>query len=250
MATRTFAFGDIHGDLSALLRLLERLPTLSADDTLVFLGDYLDRGPDSAGVVELLARDLPRRGPARVVCLLGNHEDAWLRVLREDGWPAFTGVPTNGCRACAESFLRGQPRPMDGAGLGRVVHTGAFFPGWATAWLEALPAWYEDEHGIYVHAGLPREDGRWLHPSEVADRQRLLWDRDRDFFTGYDGKPAVCGHTVTRTLPQELSRYTEQDPSDLFWAGRSAFLIDTGAGKPGGFLTALELPARRVWESR
>jgi len=248
MSNRTFAIGDVHGDLAALLRLLGRLPAPTAGDTLVFLGDYLDRGPDSAGVVELLARDLPRRLPARVVCLLGNHEDAWLRVLREDGWPAFTGVPTNGCRACAESFLRRESVRLEE--LARLAHTGGFFPGWVGAWLAALPAWYEDEHAIYVHAGLPRDDGRWLHPAEVADRDRLLWDRDQRFFLEYDGKTVVAGHTVARTLPEGLSRYTEDDPADMFWAGRSAFLIDTGAGRPGGFLTALELPARRVWESR
>ena len=46
MAGRTFAIGDIHGDLAALELLLARLPTLTAEDTLVFLGDYIDRGPE------------------------------------------------------------------------------------------------------------------------------------------------------------------------------------------------------------
>ena len=50
MAGRTFAIGDIHGDREHLVRLLAALPTLDAGDSLVFLGDYVDRGPDSAGV--------------------------------------------------------------------------------------------------------------------------------------------------------------------------------------------------------
>ena len=51
MTGRTFAIGDIHGDLAALATLFERLPDLVAGDTVVFLGDYIDRGPNSAGVV-------------------------------------------------------------------------------------------------------------------------------------------------------------------------------------------------------
>ena len=47
MAHRTFAVGDIHGDLAALRAVLAKLPPLDAEDTLVFLGDYLDRGPES-----------------------------------------------------------------------------------------------------------------------------------------------------------------------------------------------------------
>src|SRR5262245_10537927 len=84
MAGRTFAIGDIHGDIAPLHRVLGRLPPLQADDTVVFLGDYLDRGPRSKDVVEQLM-SFPGRTPAKVVCLRGNHEDAWLRVCRE-GW--------------------------------------------------------------------------------------------------------------------------------------------------------------------
>ena len=54
MSGRTFAIGDIHGDLAALQTLFARLPQLVPGDTLVFLGDYVDRGPDSAGVVAWL----------------------------------------------------------------------------------------------------------------------------------------------------------------------------------------------------
>ena len=97
MAGRTFAIGDIHGDIAQLFALLSRLPPLDADDTIVFLGDYLDRGPNSAGVIDFVRR-LPIEGPAKVVALRGNHEDAWLRVI-ERGWPGFVTPPLNGCLA-------------------------------------------------------------------------------------------------------------------------------------------------------
>ncbi len=251
MAHRSFAIGDIHGDLRALRILLSRLPSLDPQDTLVFLGDYIDRGPDSAGVVDFLRFGLPKLTPAKLVFLRGNHEEAWLKVLRQQGWPGYTRPRSNGCYECAESWIRRWPeRPPDEDVFG-LVHTGGFFPCWVPHWFQSMSHWYEDDHAIYVHAGLPMgEDGRWQHPSEVQERDKLIWDRDQRFFTEYVGKKVVCGHTVTRTLPQELSRYTVDDHEDLFWAGRSAYLVDTGAGKPGGFLTALELPRRQVYESR
>ena len=85
-------------------------------------------------------------------------------------------------------------------------------------------------------------------PSEVEPPRALLWLRDRDFFENYRGKLVVFGHTTTRTLPNELSTYTPDDPTDL-WAGPSCVGLDTACGK-GGFLTAFELPAQRVYESR
>jgi serine/threonine protein phosphatase 1 len=250
MSHRSFAIGDLHGDLPALRALLPKLPALDPDDTIVFLGDYVDRGPDSAGVLEFLRFELPRLTPAKIIYLRGNHEEAWLKVVRQQGWAGFTQPHSNGCYQTAESFTRRWSHQPDEDTAFSLVHSGGFYPTWVVHWFAALPYWYEDDHAIYVHAGLPMVDGRWQHPSEVKDRSKLLWERDQRFFTGYLGKKVICGHTVTRTLPQDLSKYTVDDNEDLFWAGRSAYLIDTGAGKPRGFLTAFELPRRQVYESR
>ena len=110
VAGRTFAIGDVHGDLAQLRLLMSRLPTLEPADTVVFLGDYIDRGPDSAGVVAYL-RELPRTCPARVVTLRGNHEDAWLTIV-ERGWPEFVLPRGNGCYESYRSFL-GLPPPEE-----------------------------------------------------------------------------------------------------------------------------------------
>jgi serine/threonine protein phosphatase 1 len=244
---RTFAFGDIHGDLDALERAFERLPERRESDTLVFLGDYLDRGPNSAEVVAYVRR-LAVEGPAKVVALRGNHEDAWLRAI-DRGWPEFVLPPGNGCTAAMRSFT-GKPasegRPRDEEL--RTLLTGAFFPRDVVEWMRSLPYWYEDEHAIYVHAGLPHGTSGFLHPSRVPAPAALLWLRDEAFFRGYDGKLVVFGHTVTALLPPELSTYTPDDPLDL-WAGPCCVGLDTGAGK-GGFLTVLELPTMHVFESR
>jgi len=249
MSARTFVVGDIHGDLAALRSLMAKLPEPAPSDTLVFLGDYLDRGPDSAGVIEAVRR-LQQHAPCKVVALRGNHEDAWLRVLAQ-GWPEFVLPQGNGCLAAMRSFTgRTQPTHGEGPAADEIdaLFAGSFFPPEVAAWLRALPWWHEDEHAIYVHAGLVEQDGGFAHPSAIDPPIAMLWTRSESFFRDYRGKLVVVGHTTTEQLPPELSHYTPADPTDL-WAGENVVAIDTGAGK-GGFLTALELPARRVWESR
>jgi serine/threonine protein phosphatase 1 len=95
---------------------------------------------------------------------------------------------------------------------------------------------------------LPRSGDGFTHPSAAPDPIVLLWLRDDHFFRNYRGKLVVFGHTRTEYLPPELSGYTPEDPTDL-WAGENVVGIDTGCGN-GGFLTALELPAMNVYESR
>ncbi len=249
MAGRTFAIGDIHGDTVHLFKLLSTLPVLDKEDTLVFLGDYLDRGPNSAGVVDYV-RKLPAQTAAKVVALRGNHEDAWLRVV-DEGWDAFVLPPSNGTLAAYRSFAGG-PAPQDDETPTMdeefEMHRGTFFPKDVVEWFRTLPFWYEDDHAIYVHAGLPHGEEGFLHPRDVKNPLTLLWLRDERFFRDYRGKRVVFGHTSTEYLPPELSGYTPEDPTDL-WAGVDVVGLDTGCGK-GGFLTALELPALNVYESR
>lgn len=249
MAGRTFAIGDIHGETSHLFKLMADLPKLDENDTLVFVGDYIDRGPKSAQVVDYI-RTLHERTPAKIVALRGNHEDAWIRVV-ERGWDEFVGPPGNGCLAALRSYLGGDA-PKEGELPKKAeqmpMTTGSFFPDEVVDWFKSLPYWYEDDHAIYVHAGLPRVSGEFVHPGSAPDPQVLLWLRDADFFKNYRGKLVVFGHTRTEYLPPELSGYTPEDPTDL-WAGENCVGIDTGCGN-GGFLTALELPAMNVYESR
>jgi serine/threonine protein phosphatase 1 len=251
MAGRTFAIGDIHGELEHLFLLLSRLPPLDAQDTLVFLGDYVDRGPKSAQVVDYLKNTLPTQTQAKIVALRGNHEDAWLRIV-EIGWPEFVMPVGNGCLPTLRSFTGGPvPGEFEFASSveeGELLFSGKFLPKDVIEWFNTLPYWHEDEHAIYVHAGLPMLDNVWPHPSELTDLSPLLWSRHWEFFKSYRGKCVVFGHTGPEYLPQALSRYTPEDHTDLF-AGENCIGVDTGCGT-GGFLTAIELPELRVYESR
>ena len=79
----TIAIGDIHGNLSALVDLLNQIRReCGRTDTVVFLGDYIDRGPDSKGCVDAIL-EFRTEVPAEVLCLLGNHEDWMLRSMRD-----------------------------------------------------------------------------------------------------------------------------------------------------------------------
>lgn len=249
MAHRTFAIGDIHGDMGHLTLLLRKLPPLDAQDTLVFLGDYVDRGPRSREVIEAVRGMHETRG-CNVVCLRGNHEDAWLRVI-DRGWPEFVFPPSNGCLATMRSFTGGPlvgDEDMPTKAEWDPLFAGAFFPADVVTWMRSLPLYYEDEHAIYVHAGLMERGEGFAHPRDTEPEVALLWTRSEGFFRNYRGKRVVVGHTTTDLLPPELSTYTPHDPSDL-WAGECVVATDTGAGK-GGFLTAVELPACVVYESR
>jgi serine/threonine protein phosphatase 1 len=247
---RTIAIGDIHGEIEHLDRLLGRLPRLQRGDTLVFLGDYVDRGPDSARVVARV-REIQQTSDAKVVALRGNHEDAWIQVA-EKGWPEFIIPRGNGCLEALRSFT-GQPPPGEEEAPStdelKAMLAASFLPPDVVGWMRELPYFYEDEHAIYVHAGLVHKDKKFEHPSTTEPRRALLWTRDKRFFAEYRGKLVVVGHTATKLLPPELSSFTPEDPTDL-WAGPAVIAIDTACGKPGGFLTAVELPAKLCYESR
>ncbi len=82
-----YAIGDIHGEREMLEELLDRLP-LEPDDRLVFIGDYIDRGPDSKGVVDLLVEVARERA---CTFLLGNHESMFLDFIGWRGEAYFGG---------------------------------------------------------------------------------------------------------------------------------------------------------------
>jgi serine/threonine protein phosphatase 1 len=241
---RTFVIGDVHGERAMLERVLGKLPFIAPDDTLVLLGDYLDRGPDSRGVVERLRR-LPEETVGKVVLLRGNHEDAYLRSLAEDIDVGFFLVRSNGVADAFRSFT--DRDAAAGADLTSEEAVAMFdletwLPGPVARWMETLMLWYEDEHAIYVHAGLDGEGAEWKHPRDGADKP-LLWMREPDFYAQYAGKQLVFGHTPTTDLPPRDPERRE------VWRRGPLWGIDTGAGR-GGHLSAVELPSGTVYDSR
>jgi serine/threonine protein phosphatase 1 len=242
----TFAIGDIHGDLAALEALLAKLPA-DADDTVVFLGDYVDRGPDSRGVIERVQR-FAREFPGKTVTLRGNHEDAWME-MHEKPDPGFLYPERNGCVEMLRSYVdtSGMSREETYALLGRPKE---WLPKEHVDWFRSLAVWYEDEHAIYVHAGLDGKNGVWKHPTQGRD-VAMLWTRNSDFWVQYEGKTVCFGHTTVDCLPNDHLTWLQQifDKTDDVWKRGGLLGLDTGSGK-GGFLSAVQLPRRKVYESR
>jgi serine/threonine protein phosphatase 1 len=254
VSARTFAIGDIHGDLRALDRLLRRLPRLTARDTLVFLGDYVDRGLDSRGVIERV-QELQRTSPAKIVALRGNHEDKWIECYREPDL-GFLIPSVNGCGSTFRSYASGpfyEPLYEEGAlspaELGQLVQVSSWMPREVIDWMESLPLWYEDDHAVYVHAGIDGKKGRWKHPSD-SDAVTLLWQRRWEFYTGYRGKRLLFGHTAVDELPNDhLGPYASYQATLEVWMRGDLIGMDTACGK-GGHLSAIELPSSRIFDSR
>jgi serine/threonine protein phosphatase 1 len=167
---RLLAVGDIHGCLHQLKTLMAQVIPSPADQ-VVFLGDYVDRGPDSAGVLEYLlgfAKDFPA-----TIFLRGNHEQMFSDYLDGRNMTAFL---INGGTKTLESYGIAQKWPV---------------PESHRTFLETLVNAYETEGYIFVHAGM-----RPGVPLAKQDSIDLLWIR-RDFINSdYDwGKTVVYGHT-------------------------------------------------------
>jgi serine/threonine protein phosphatase 1 len=243
---RTFVIGDIHGDLAALEALFAKLPALDAGDTMVFLGDYVDRGPNARGVVEWVRRFVAE-SPTKTICLRGNHEDKWIQSFAKPDLP-FLIQWGNGCAATFRSYVGGPPlveeETLEIPEIQRMLQVSDWLPADVAAWMDSLPLWYEDEHAVYVHAGLEGEGTDWKHPSQCSPKP-LLWMREAAFFKNYRGKRLCFGHTPVSELPVERA---DGDPNDV-WIRGDLIGLDTGCGK-GGFLSAIELPAQKVYESR
>ena len=239
----TIAIGDIHGWREPLDDLLAAIrPRLSADDTVVFLGDYIDRGDDTQGCVDavLAFRDSV---PARVVCLVGNHEEWLLKTMfdyRRHSWllgmEGFTTVRSYS--AAAEHALRAAAEDA-GANLYQGSITlpyEAFFaamPASHREFFESLNRYHESADCICAHAGLDPAIAD-LHQQERA----LTWGHAR-FPEDYSGDPyVVYGHFNNPRVDQNGWPWPRQ-------VGRTIGL-DTISH---GVLTAVALPGPEIVQS-
>jgi serine/threonine protein phosphatase 1 len=186
-AARTFVIGDIHGCIDELDGLLDTLAPV-AGDTVVCLGDYIDRGPASKRVIDRLLR-LRREGP-RCVFLKGNHEDMFLGFLGERG-------------AYGESFLdNGGDATLRSYGLqGRFGEIrGEHLPPEHLEFLRSLELFYKHEGFLCVHAGVDP-----ARPLTAQREEDLLWIRG-EFIREPHPFPYVVlfGHTPQREVLLDL----------------------------------------------
>ena len=233
---KTFVVGDIHGRCAQLHGLIEMLPREPSTDTLIFLGDLIDRGPNVPGCVEHVI-NLCREDPERVICLRGNHEQMLLDFL-DDVSTIWMETATGGDRTF-EQYTQTLLRLRTAADFdtARDLIAERIPPG-QIDFMRQLPLYHEDDYALYVHAGL--EKGK--HPSESSSHA-LLWTRDEDFYKNYYGKPCVFGHTPTPFLPWRgrLGRHG-------IYVFNSAIGIDTGYNLQSP-LTCLSLPDFTLYQT-
>jgi serine/threonine protein phosphatase 1 len=207
---KLFAIGDIHGCHAQLVRLMERLGFDSQTDTLVFLGDYINRGPNSRGVIDYLLH--LKSSCLRTVFLMGNHEHLLLSYAATGDVEILRNMRGMGVEETLKSYGHAPVRSLLDL---------SFLPADHLAFLRGLQVSYRWGAYLFVHAdeaedGLPDQ-----RLGEVLASRRLVKE-----CALLEGCVRVFGHTPFETplvAPDRIG-------------------IDTGAAH-GHLLTALELPA-------
>ena len=225
--SRLIAIGDIHGQIYKLEKLLAELP-LQDEDRLVFLGDYVDRGPNVCAVVSLLMK-LAQERP-ETVFLRGNHEQMLLDALVETHFIRGTEQDP------VSSLIRGKnlhssiQHHLQNGGLATLksysVDSVADIPLAHIIFLQQTRLHFRAAGFLFVHAGARNDI-----PIEQQDVRTLLWDRHLE---PGDREIHVVGHKPTA------------DGRPCFERGR--YSIDTGAGF-GNPLTACDVKTREFWQA-
>ena len=213
----TVAIGDIHGMYSMLASLLSKIDAFARQKRLaqrpriIFLGDYVDRGPDS----RLVVRRVRALQSDFVICLRGNHEDMMARCKDQPiDWQNFL---INGGKQTLESYA-GHEEEFDDD----------------RRWAGELPTSYEDEKRIFVHAGImPRQ------PLAAQTDYTKMWVRSEFLrFSGAFPKYVVHGHTPTIEIsaiqrsPDIRDNRCNVDTGAYLGGTLSAAIFNTSEAKP------------------
>jgi serine/threonine protein phosphatase 1 len=227
--TRLYAVGDCHGRLDLLCALeeeiLEDAEAHPADrKVVVYLGDYVDRGPDSSGVIDHLTA-APLKG-FESIHLLGNHEAMMLAFLRAGAAAGLTWLINGGEETLASygldvAALKQEPDPLERLREG----LDAQLPDSHRDFLESLKRWHREGDYLFVHAGL-----RPGQPLERQDPEDLIWIREPFLNSAKDhGCVVVHGHTPARE-PVEKPNRIGIDTAAVYGGALTALVLE-GAGR-------------------
>lgn len=228
---RTLVISDIHGELKKFEQLLEEVDYDPETDQLILLGDYVDRGPNTKGVIDKVM-SLKEAG---ALLLKGNHEDLMIKALTTDierSWNHWIklcggdktlfsyGFSEIDIAASEEKF---QKPELQSSTLNKHLE-----------FIQGLENYIETSDYIFVHAG--------VHPTTPiveTDPHILMWIRD-EFHKGYNGeKIVIFGHTETNSLHRDINN------NNVYFGSNRIVGIDGGAVY-GGQLNCLELPSQKV----
>lgn len=216
---RIFAIGDIHGCQRQLATLLERIPLDKKRDTLVFLGDYINRGPDSRHVLETLLR--VREECANTVFLMGNHEEMLLEYAATGDIDRLRLLHAMGVEATLASYNASM----------RDLRNLSFLPETHREFLHSLRLSWVHAPYLFVHADAGPQPGDPEYP-----RKERIRTADQ----------VLASRRLAREAPLDTSHVMifGHTPFEMPLVMPDRIGVDTGAVY-GNLLTALELPARR-----
>jgi serine/threonine protein phosphatase 1 len=215
----TYAIGDIHGSLDKLKSLIAacRQDAAGREMILVFIGDYIDRGPESAGVVRFVL-SLQQEMRERIITLKGNHE-AWALAILDGEMPLGPWL-LNGGAATLESYGVGDVEDLPRAHLD---------------WMRSLQLTYDDGRRFFVHAGVDPQ-----RPLGAQEESVLLWirepflDDERDY-----GRLVVHGHTpLPAGKPDLRHNRLNLDTAAVFGGPLTAAVFDDTQTNPLTYLLA------------
>jgi serine/threonine protein phosphatase 1 len=235
LMSKTYAIADLHGRFDLLEMALACIAKCAEPPaTLVTLGDYVDRGPDSRKIIERLMAGLDRDG-WRLICLKGNHEDIMWQTCRK--LPDVDWWLTNGGGATLISY---------GQQLGDQADM-TIVPAPHLDWIEQLPLIYVDRHRVFVHAGIDQNC-----PLDEQDAENIIWKIYPDDDDGGHGQRHVIhGHHQHAHGPIFKNNRTNLD-TFAWYTGRLAIGVFDDA-TPGGPIEVLEVngePIERIPSSR
>lgn len=214
---RTFAIGDIHGCYDELRVLLNAIHP-ATNDTLIFLGDYIDRGANSKAVLDTI---IDLKSQCNVIALIGNHEsmmrDAFLLTNEKSRKNWALNWIRNGAESTLSSYLADISvldfQDIDSAAIPASITNHLSF-------IQSMPSYYETDTHIFVHA-TPRPD----EDIKTQCDSDLLWRRagktDKQFnYNHISGKTIISGHTAQESgLPISLSDKNIIIDSGCVWTG-------------------------------
>jgi serine/threonine protein phosphatase 1 len=224
---RRFAIGDVHGCLKTFTRLVEDGIKLTRNDTLYAVGDFIDRGPDSKGVLDYIA-ELMKKG-FRIRPVRGNHEEMLLESLTDPGY--IMSWMFNGAEPTLQSF---------GLNPGELLTSDTVheIPKKYVSLIEKLPYYIELDDYLIVHAGF-----NFYMDDPFADNHKMIWSRE----TMYDPVKArfrriIHGHTP---ISVDEIRSSLKDP------GNGLINIDAGCVYTSypdlGNLVAIDMDTRKLF---
>lgn len=209
---RTLVVSDIHGCIKPFNRLLEQEGYNPAEDQLILLGDYVDRGPQSKEVVERVIELVREQG---AIALRGNHDHRFAQLIRTNLPDTKARFLKYGGVATLSSYVKASkpPKPLTTSNA-KIQYIRKYYAN-HIEFLEQLPLYHEDEQHIYVHAGINPKYARWQDQPE----HDFMYIRDEFHYSKLETeKTVVFGHTKTSKL----------HASSNIWFGEGKIGIDGG----------------------